>query len=76
MIERLKSTSFWAGLIGAVFLILGAFGVEIGDEVASTVINGVCSVLIMLGIAVPPAKAKDKSDGNDGGTPAEKENEK
>ena len=58
MIERIKSTSFWAGLIGAVFLILGAFGVEIGDEVASTVINSVCSVLIMLGIAVPPAKAK------------------
>lgn len=59
MIERIKSTSFWAGLIGAVFLILSAFGVEIGDEVASTVINGVCSALIMLGIAAPPAKAKD-----------------
>lgn len=59
MIERIKSTSFWAGLIGAVFLILSAFGVEIGDEVASAVINGVCSALIMLGIAAPPAKAKD-----------------
>lgn len=65
MIERLKSTSFWAGLIGAVFLILGAFGVEIGDEVASTVINGVCSALIMLGI-VSPVKTKD---GEDGGKP-------
>ncbi|MDE6201646.1 MAG: hypothetical protein K2M47_07235 [Clostridiales bacterium] len=65
MIERLKSTSFWAGLIGAVFLILGAFGVEIGDEVASTVINGVCSALIMLGIAAPPANAKQNADGDD-----------
>lgn len=62
MIERIKSTSFWAGLIGAVFLILGAFGVEIGDQVASTVINSVCSVLIMLGIVSPPAKAKDDGD--------------
>ncbi|MDE5562004.1 MAG: hypothetical protein K2K13_03660 [Clostridiales bacterium] len=72
MIERLKSTSFWAGLIGAVFLILSAFGVEIGDEVASTVINGVCSALIMLGIAAPPAKAKD---GEDGGKPKSEDEE-
>lgn len=74
MIERIKSTSFWAGLIGAVFLILGAFGVEIGDEVASTVINSVCSVLIMLGIAVPPAKDKNDKDG-DGSPPTEKDEE-
>lgn len=64
MIERIKSTSFWAGLIGAVFLILGAFGVEIGDEAASAVINGVCSALIMLGIAAPTAKTKDGKDEN------------
>lgn len=72
MIERIKSTGFWAGLIGAVFLILGAFGVEIGDEVASTVINSVCSVLIMLGI-VSPAKAKDDKD--EKGLPTEKDDE-
>ncbi|MDE5592756.1 MAG: hypothetical protein K2I75_02365 [Clostridiales bacterium] len=76
MIERLKSTSFWAGLIGAVFLILSAFGVEIGDEVASTVINGVCSALIMLGIAAPPVKTEDKPDGKDDGSTVERENEK
>ncbi|MDE7107206.1 MAG: phage holin family protein [Clostridiales bacterium] len=77
MIERIKSTSFWAGLIGAVFLILGAFGMEIGDEVASTVINGVCSVLIMLGIASPTVKSKNSSDGKDENVlpPPEKDDE-
>ena len=74
MSERIKSMSFWAGLIGAVFLILSAFGVEIGDEVASTVINGVCSVLIMLGIIVPPAK--DKDDNDDGLTANKDDDEK
>ncbi len=72
MLERIKSTSFWVGLIGAVFLILGAFGVEIGDEVASMVINSVCSVLIMLGI-VSPAKAKN--DGDENIPPPEKHDE-
>lgn len=69
MIERLKSKSFWISLISAVFLILGAFGVEIGDETASTVINGVCSVLVMLGIAAPSssvdATGKDDPDGGE-----------
>lgn len=64
MKERIKSVGFWAELIGAVFLILSAFGVEIGDDMASTVINGICSALIMLGIAVPPAKAKNDGEQN------------
>ncbi|MCH5154750.1 MAG: hypothetical protein J1F71_06010 [Clostridiales bacterium] len=63
MIERIKSVGFWVGLISAVFLILGAFGVEIGDEVAGNVINGVCSALVMLGIVTPVTpKAADKPD--------------
>ena len=63
MIERIKSPSFWVGLISAVFLILGAFGVEIGDEVAGSVINGVCSALVMLGIVTPvKTKTSDKTD--------------
>lgn len=79
MKEKLKSAAFWASAIGAVFLILGAFGVEIGDETASDIINAVCSVLVMLGIVTPPKKpagnggelfpdlsdGKDKSDTDD-----------
>ena len=37
--ERMKNVGFWVSLISALFLILGAFGVEVGDDVASTVIN-------------------------------------
>lgn len=58
MIERLKSTTFWVSLISAVFLILGAFGVEIGDETASSIINSVCSALVMFGIAKPSHGSK------------------
>lgn len=54
--DRIKTTSFWVGLIGAVFLILGAFGVEIGDETASAVINAVCSLLVLFGVVSAPQK--------------------
>ena len=53
MKEKIKHASFWVGLIGAIFLILGAFGVDIGDDTATTVVNAVCSFLVMLGIVVP-----------------------
>lgn len=62
MIERIKSTTFWVSLISAVFLILGAFGVEIGDELASSIINSVCSVLVMFGIAKPTSIDKTVTD--------------
>lgn len=62
MIERLKSTTFWVSLISAVFLILGAFGVEIGDDIASSIINSVCSVLVMFGIAKPPSAPNTETD--------------
>ena len=68
MIERLKSASFWVSLIGAAILILSVFGVHIGDEVASNIVNGVCSALVMFGIASPTGAntmAGDKSDDND-----------
>lgn len=63
MIERLKSTTFWVSLISAVFLILGAFGVEIGDQTASSIINGVSSVLVMFGIVKPPSGGDNGDDG-------------
>ncbi|MDE6029263.1 MAG: holin [Clostridiales bacterium] len=76
MLERIKSASFWVELIGAVFLILGAFGVEIGDEVASTVVNGICSVLIMLGIVVPSKPRNTTAASNDDGSSAESDDGK
>lgn len=52
--ERMKNVGFWVSLISALFLILGAFGVEVGDDVASTVINAVSSILVVFGIASDP----------------------
>lgn len=52
--DRIKSAGFWTGLLGALFLILGAFGVEIGDQTASAIINSVCSMLVVFGIVTVP----------------------
>lgn len=84
--ERIKSVGFWVGIISAVFLALGAFGVEIGDDTASAVINAVCSLLVMLGIiSAPPSSAEraaravdellgvDADDGSEEKRDAEKE---
>ena len=35
--ERIKNVGFWVSLLGSVFLMLGAFGIEIGDETASAI---------------------------------------
>lgn len=65
--DRIKSKSFWAGLIGSVFLILSAFGVDVGDQTASAVINAVCSLLVVLGIvASPVADGGAQPSGADG----------
>lgn len=62
--DRIKSAGFWTGLLGALFLILGAFGVEIGDQTATAIINSVCSMLVVFGIVtVPkPADPENRSD--------------
>lgn len=59
--EQIKSVGFWAGIVGAVILVLGAFGVEIGDETANAVVNAICSLMVFLGIASAP-KVSDGSE--------------
>lgn len=61
--ERIKSPSFWAGIVGAVFLMLGAFGVEMGDQTASAAVNAVCSALVVFGIVTPSANVGQTDDG-------------
>lgn len=60
--ERIKNVGFWVSLISSVFLILGAFGVEIGDETASSIINAVCSLLVVTGIVSDPTTGKGYLD--------------
>ena len=61
--ERIKNIGLWVSLISCVFLILGAFGIEIGDETASSIINAVCSALVMLGIVSDPTSGSGYLDG-------------
>lgn len=61
--ERLKNVGFWVSIISAVFVILGAFGVEIGGETASNVINGICSALMILGVISDPTSGHGYLDG-------------
>ena len=54
--ERMKNAGFWVSILSALFLILGAFGVQIADTTADTVISVVCSVLVVFGIVSDPTK--------------------
>lgn len=74
--DRIKSAGFWTGLIGSVFLMLGAFGVDIGDDTAQAAVNAVCSALVVFGIITVPKSGTavgggedtDEGDMSDGGT--------
>lgn len=60
--ERMKNCGFWVSLIGSIFLILGAFGVEVPNATAAGIINGVCSALVVLGIVSDPTAGKGYLD--------------
>ncbi len=61
--ERLKNVGFWISLASSVLLIVSAFGVEIGNETVSSVINGVSSFLVVCGIVSDPTSGKGYLDG-------------
>ncbi len=63
--ERIKNVGFWVSLLGSVFLMLGAFGIEIGDETASAIINAVSSMLVLFGIASDPTSGAGYLDAAD-----------
>lgn len=54
MREKIKSVGFWSAVAGAIVLLLGAFGVEIGDETASAAVNALCTVLMLFGVISSP----------------------
>ncbi len=63
--ERIKNVGFWVSLLGSVFLMLGAFGIEIGDETAGAIINAVSSMLVLFGIASDPTSGAGYLDAAD-----------
>ena len=64
MKEKLKTTSFWLGLSGAVVIAVDAisqlFGVSIPSAEVESVIITICSILVMLGI-VTKKNVKDNT---------------
>lgn len=53
MKKKIRTTSFWLGLSGAVVILIGAiasiFGIKIQSEVIEDIIMSVCSILICFG---------------------------
>ena len=62
--ERIKSYSFWISLASAVFLVIKVIGQKFGFTVDETLFNDIitsmCSILVILGIIVPPGSSKNK----------------
>ena len=60
--NRFKSWALWAGIAGAVWLILSALGVpeKIGmtNDTYNTIVNAVGTILTLLGIVNNPTDAK------------------
>jgi len=54
MKDKLKTTSFWLGVCGAIVLILeslaGLFGFKISTTLVEEILLSICSVLVLLGI--------------------------
>lgn len=62
--QRVKSYSFWVSLASAIFLILRVigenFGFVVDEGLFSEIFTALCSILVLLGIIVPP-NAKNKT---------------
>lgn len=70
--ERIKTYNFWVSLSSAIFLIIKVLGTQIGfnvdESLFSDLITSICSILVLLGIIVPPKnpELKIKSKLEDG----------
>lgn len=56
--EKFKNYGFWLSLSGAIVYLLQACGLNIEQPVVEGVVNGVCGVLIVLGIINNPNEGK------------------
>ena len=64
--ERIKTYNFWVSLSSAIFLIIKVLGTQIGfnvdESLFSDLITSICSILVLLGIIVPPKYHETKSN--------------
>lgn len=65
--DRIKTYNFWVSLSSAIFLIIKVLGNQIGfkvdESLFSDLITSLCSILVILGIIVPPTKIANKDSG-------------
>lgn len=66
MKEKLKSYSFWVGLIASIMLVVKfvaeSFGLSINEESIDTVVNSILGILTVFGVINKP---KEKNDSNE-----------
>lgn len=62
--DRIKTYNFWVSLSSAIFLIIKVLGNQVGfkvdESLFSDLITSLCSILVILGIIVPPTKIVNK----------------
>lgn len=57
ILNKFKNPNFWIAIGSVVVVLLSAFGVDMGGEVANMVVNSVCGLLVVFGIFVDNGKA-------------------
>ncbi len=55
---KLRTGSFWVALAGALTLILSRLGYESAATLSESIVEGIASVLLVLGIAISPVKSE------------------
>ena len=54
MKEKLRTTSFWLGIGGAVIILIdclsGIFGFNIAPKMIESIVISICSILVLLGV--------------------------
>ncbi len=65
MKKKLRTTSFWLGVIGAIIIVLESitqvFGVELYSKQVESILLAVCSAMVLLGIITK----KNENDNTD-----------
>ena len=65
MKEKLKTKSFWLTIVGAVIMLLQAFGLKINGPLVNEIITALCSIAIVTGIMIDDTKKKEETPTED-----------
>ena len=64
--EKLKSYSFWVGLVASIMIVVKfvaeSFGFTIPEENIDSIVNGVLGILTVMGVVNKPMKSQDNNN--------------